>query len=370
MKGKIVLILSLVLGGLTTYAQDNFDFKTVYDNKATEVKSQGNTGTCWAFSSTSFIESEILRLGGPSIDLSEMYFVKNTYLNKARAYVMMHGKNNFGQGGLGHDVINIIREYGFVQEADFYGRKDTAQAHNHTELELSLKSLLEAYTSQRNAKPTEEWFTCLQSLLNIQLGEDPENITFNKRNYTPLKFADALGIKPENYVELTSYTHHPYYQKFALEIPDNWAHNTYYNVPLDELINTMKEALKNGYTLVWDGDVSEKSFSHKNGVALLPQVDTLGFVPQAEIEVDAQMRQKAFFNWQATDDHLMHITGMVTDKNGKVYFKTKNSWGATSNSYGGYLYMSEAYVRMNTVSIMLHKDALDKSIVKKFKADF
>ncbi len=370
MKGRVITLLSIAFFCLNTWAQDAFDFKPTTNIKVTSVKSQGNTGTCWAFSSTSFIESEILRLGGPSLDLSEMYTVKNAYMNKLRTYIMMHGKNNFGQGGLGHDVLNVVREHGFVPENAFFGRSDTSVEHNHNDLELTLNALLKAYTSEPKASPKQEWFDCFKALLDTQLGSSPLNVTFNGRKYTPQKFADALGFQPDNYIELTSYTHHPYYKSFALEIPDNWAHDSYYNIPLDELISTMKEALSNGYTLIWDGDVSEKSFSHKNGVALLPVADTLSFVPQEEIKVDADMRQKAFFNWKATDDHLMHITGMATDKNGTVYFITKNSWGANSNKYGGYLYMSEAYVRMNTVSILVHKHALNKNLIKKFKSDF
>lgn len=365
MKAKVILISGLIMASLFVQAQEKFGFEIINDLETNTVKLQGKTGTCWAYSTVSFVESEVIRMGGPSIDLSEMFIVKHAYQNKAKEYIYRHGIGNFSQGGQAHDVIKVISEYGFVPEKEFWGRQDTSIMHNHSELEPILKSMLDTYISQKGASPKKQWFDNINAVLTAQLGEVPTAITFNKRSYSPAKFADALGFKPDNYIELTSYTHHPYNKPFVLEVPDNWSNDTYYNIELNDLVNSMKEALEKGYTIVWDGDVSEKNFSHKNGVAILPQIDTLGFVPQMEDIVTPEMRQESFFNWKATDDHLMHIVGTVKDTNGTIYFKTKNSWGDTSNQYGGYLYMSEAYVRMNTVAIMLHKNALNKTLYKK-----
>lgn len=365
MKEALILFIVLFIANTNLLAQNENQYKTIADIETTRVKSQGRTGTCWAFSTISFIESEIIRMGGPTLNLSEMYIVRYAYLNKAKQYVYKHGMGNFSQGGQAHDVLKVIAQHGFVPESYYLGRENKNITHNHKELELVLKTMLDAYIEQKNAQPKKQWFDNINAILESELGATPRSVKFNNRKYSPLKFSDALGVKPDSYVELSSYSHHPYYKQFILEVPDNWSNDLYYNIKLDELIDTMKEALKQGYTFVWDGDVSEDFFSHKNSLAILPEVDSLGFVPQAEIQVTTEERQESFFNWKATDDHLMHVTGLVQDENGTIYFKTKNSWGKDSNDQGGYLYMSEAYMRMNTVAIMLHKDAINKELSKK-----
>ncbi|TLX77591.1 aminopeptidase [Labilibacter sediminis] len=362
---KAAFLFGICFMGAALQAQDSFGFTTVAEVETSSVKSQDRTGTCWAYSTMSFVESEIMRMGGPEMDLSEMYIVKYAYQNKAQRYVLLHGMGNFSQGGQAHDVMNVIAEHGFVRETDYFGRPDTSKMHNHYEMESTIKVMLDNYIDRDDASPSAVWYTNVESILTNYLGEVPGDLKYNKRTYTPTKFAAGLGIDKLNYVELTSYTHHPFYEQFDLEVPDNWSHDRYYNVPIDELINTMKEALAKGYSIVWDGDVSDSFFSHKNGVALLPVDEELGFVQQTEKEVTQSDRQEAFYSWKATDDHLMHITGVVKDKNGTVYFKTKNSWGSKKNPYSGYLYMSEAYVRMNTVAIMLHKHGVDKELQKK-----
>ena len=362
---KYVLLAFVCLSSFTLSAQEGFVFGSETQVKATPVKSQDKTGTCWAYSTISFIESEILRMGGPELDLSEMYIVKQVYVRKAKQFVLLHGMGNFSQGGQAHDVMNVIEEHGFVPESYYYGILDTAQRHDHSEMEIALKSLLDGYIAQKDASPSELWFKNVNSILTNYMGNLPNQVRFNNRTYSPAEYAQGLGIDKNNYVELTSYTHHPFYQAFDLEIPDNWSHDRYYNLPIDELIETMKHALQNGYSMVWDGDVSEDFFSHKEGVAFIPLDTAKVFAPQQEKVVTQADRQQAFFSWQATDDHLMHIVGMAKDENGTVYFKTKNSWGTNNNPYGGYVYLSEQYVRMNTVAIMLHKQALDKGIAKK-----
>ncbi|MCW3786130.1 C1 family peptidase [Plebeiibacterium sediminum] len=361
---SLLLIVSLFLLYAESKAQDKFEFETVFDNKNTAVKNQGHSGTCWAFSTISFIESEIIRMGGPEFDLSEMYIVNYAYQEKAKQYVMLHGLGNFSQGGQAHDVLNVIAKHGFVPESDFPGRPDTALMHNHTEFESAMKGLLDNYMKPSDTHPSEVWFTNIQSIISNYLGDIPKQTVFNKRTYSPQEFAAGLGIDKNNYIELTSYTHHPFYEPFDLEVPDNWSHDEYYNLPIDQLIEVMKKAIQDGYTIVWDGDVSEEFFSHGKGVALIPVDKTKGFEPQEEVYVTQEARQNAFTSWQATDDHLMHIVGIVKDQNGTLYFKTKNSWGTDRNDFGGYLYMSESYMRMNTVAIMLHKQALGKDLTK------
>ncbi len=361
---RILFVVLLSLSFSFTFSQ-RFQFESLVEVNTTPVKSQDNTGTCWAYSTTSFIESEIMRMGGPELNLSEMYTVKYAYLNKAKQYVFLHGKGNFSQGGQAHDVLNVIADYGFVPEEYYIGKKDSSKKHNHAELVSTMKVLLDNYIGMDNAKPSDTWYSNLNSILTNYLGEVPEKVRFNKREYSPQKFAQGLGIDKSNYIELSSYSHHPFYEQFDLEVPDNWSHDRYYNLPIDELINVMKTALEQGYSFVWDGDVSEASFSHRKGVAFMPSNDSIAYSSDNELKVTQEDRQKAFLSWQVTDDHLMHIVGMVKDEDGTVFFKTKNSWGTESNKYGGYLYMSEAYVRMCTVAIMLHKNALDKDIYKK-----
>ncbi len=359
-----LFVTGLILFYTAASAQESFEFESFFEVKNTPVKNQGRTGTCWAFSSTSFVESEIMRMGGPELDLSEMYSVNFVYQQKARKYVMYHGMANFSQGGQAHDVFNVIAEHGFVPERDFSGLKDSALIHNHSELEMTMKGVLDNYINQKGAEPSELWFTNIQSILENYLGEVPTQTVFNKRTYSPTDYASGLGISKDNYVELTSYTHHPFYEQFDLEVPDNWSHDRYTNLPIDELIDVMKKAIQNGYSILWDGDVSEPFFSHKEGVAIVPVDVSKGFIPQEEVYVTQEARQKAFMSWKATDDHLMHIVGIAKDQNGTLYFKTKNSWGPNSNKYGGYLYMSESYVRMNTIAIMLNKQAIGKELAK------
>jgi len=361
----IGLFIALICLHVNLYSQvEGFGLETVYEVKSTSVKNQENTGTCWAYSTTSFIESEIIRMGGPALDLSEMYFVHHTYNNKALQYILLHGKGNFSQGGQAHDVINVLKTEGFVQNNDYSGKLIDSVPHNHDELEMVMKSMLDKYINQVDAKPSELWFKNISSVLKNYLGELPKTTGFNKRSYSPVDFAKGFGIASENYIELSSYSHHPFYELFDLEVPDNWSHDRYYNLPIDELINVMQNSLAKGYSIVWDGDVSENYFSHKEGLAILPEDESLGFVPQKEIEVSQEDRQKAFYSWQATDDHLMHIVGLVKDVNGSFYFKVKNSWGTNRNNIGGYLYMSMPYARLNTVAIMIHKDALEKTVQK------
>ena len=354
----LITFISLGISAQKIYNAD--DFKTVIDLPATPVKSQGRTGTCWAFATTSYLESEIIRMGGPELNLSEMYFVRYTYPEKERQYIMRHGLTNFSEGGQAHDVMNVVKEYGIVTEDAFPGKRDESKPHNHSELVSVQKAALDKLVKGKNAHPSDKWYEIQESVLNIYMGDLPAQVMYDGKTMSPMEFRNEMGIDPDNYVELTSYTHHPWYSKFNLEIPDNWAFDLYYNLPVDELMEVINNALKNGYTVCWDGDVSDKNFSHQNGLATVSE-DESGKEP----EITQSMRQEAFLTWHATDDHLMHITGEVKESDGTIFYKTKNSWGAKSNAFGGYLYMSESYVKLNTVAILIHKDAIPKHIAEK-----
>lgn len=386
--------LTLVALGLSTLsAQDKnaprsgYKFETVADIQVTPVKNQASTGTCWCFATTSFLEAELLRMHNKAYDLSEMFTVRNAYLEKGQRYFRFQGANNFGQGGQAHDVINMIRKYGIVPDAAYPGLNYGTTSHSHGELVSGLKGYLDAINKSRSL--TVAWPEAYKAILETYLGKAPEKFTYEGKEYTPKSFASAIGINPDDYIELTSYEAYPFYQQVELEIPDNWSHGQYYNVPLDDLMAIMNNALKNGYTVAWDGDVSEKGFSHGNGLALLPtdqpenmsttdrarfeklnpsdqKSQMYSFVsPVPEMQVKDADRTETFNNRQTTDDHLMHLTGILKDQNGTLYYKTKNSWGTSRNPFGGYLYMSEPYCRMKTVAILVHKDAIPQAIKTK-----
>jgi bleomycin hydrolase len=380
----LVLSVSVQLNGQTKTDSipEKYVFNKVIDLPATPVKDQFASGTCWSFATVSFIESELLRLTKDTFDLSEMYFARRAYEAKAVQFVRLHGTANFGQGGQAHDVINVIKSSGMMTEAEYSGLANGQTKPSHAELEAVLTAMVGAISKNPAGKLSPEWSDAISAVLNVYMGEVPPKNSSAEKEFTN-KF------NPDDYVEITSYMHHPYYSTFALEIPDNWSGGSYYNVPLDDLIEIMDYSLKSGYTIAWDGDVSDKGFSHKNAVAIVPEVNLENIAaterakwdklsekerrqqfytfekPVPEKAVTAEIRQAAFDNYTATDDHLMHITGTVSDQNGKRYFVTKNSWAADSNSNGGYLNISEAYARMNTIAIMVHKDAVPKEIRKK-----
>ncbi len=362
-----------------TAKPEKYVFTDVVRIRATPVKDQYSSGTCWSFATTSYIESELARITHDTLDLSEMYFVRKCYEQKARNYVRRQGTANFGEGGQAHDVLNVIATDGLMTEAQYSGLANGQTKPVHAEMEAVLKAMADALVKNPNGKLTPDWFKAVSAVLDVYLGSLPAGEAK----------VSAPKFDPADYVELTSYTHHPFYQPFILEIPDNWAYGSYYNVPLDDLIAVMNNALENGYTVDWDGDVSDKGFSHRNGVAIVPDValesatgterSKWESIPEKERQkqfytfekpvpqkkVTQEMRQAAFDNYSATDDHLMHITGLTRDQEGTAYYITKNSWAAGSNSNGGYLNMSEPYVRLNTIAIMVHKSAIPKDIRKK-----
>lgn len=369
MKYLMLTILPLLFFPLLISAQvemeSGYAFELEKGLNCTAIKSQGNTGTCWSFATSSFLESELLRIGKEPFDLSEMYVVRNIYKEKARNYVLRQGKANFSQGSLAHDVINAAKKYGLVPEEAYSGKTDPDVKHSHSEMEAVLKGMLDGVLKQKRL--SNKWMSVLEAAMDIYLGAAPENFNYKGKKYSPKSFAKDNGINPDDYISLSSYTHHDFYDKFILEIPDNFSNGAFYNLPIDELMSVIDNAIKNDYSVAWDGDVSEKGFSAKEGMAVLPEDSKrkdLFKQPGKEKEVDQEMRQTTFESYATTDDHLMHLTGIAKDKKGTKYFLIKNSWGEIGPEKG-YLYMSEAYAKLKTVAILVHKDAVPKEILNK-----
>lgn len=357
-------------------------FTTLVDLPATPVKNQASTGTCWCFASVSFLESELLRLGKGEYDLSEMYIVRNNYIDRLKDNYIRRGKGNLGPGSVAHDVLRVFREYGIIPDEVYNGLNYGSPTHNHGEMQRFINAVAEIPVALK--RESDQYWMIVNDILNAYLGKVPSSFTYNGRQYTVESFTNNLGLNMDDYVEITSFTHFPFYTQKALEIPDNWSMEKMYNVPIDELVEITDYALNNGYTVAWDADVSEKGFSHANGVAQLTEPATINRnarddrsrfetnVPLAqgprrvdEMEATQESRQQGFEDFTTTDDHLMHITGIVTDQYGKKYYKTKNSWGTDRSEYEGYLNTSENYFRGKTIAIVVHKNAIPEDIKKK-----
>ena len=356
-----------------------FEFTTVYDIEATSVKNQARSGTCWSYSSTSFIESEMIRMGKDPIDISEMYTVRKTYQDKADRYVRLHGKLNFSQGGALLDVLYVIKHYGAVPQSVYEGLNYGTVNNDHNEMEAALKGIVDAVVNKNSGTITTAWKRALDGVLDAYLGEDPATFDYQGNSYSPKSFADeVIGIEVDDYIQLTSFTHKPFNAYYAILVPDNWNWDPSFNVPLDDMMGAIDHALSKGFTVDWATDVSEKGFSLKNGVAVMPEADWKDMTseersavytgPHAELVVTQAMRQDAYNNYQTQDDHGMQIVGKVLDQTGDAYYIVKNSWGDRENDYRtGYIYASEAFVRYKTISVLMHKDALPKAIKKASK---
>ncbi|WP_293879491.1 MULTISPECIES: aminopeptidase C [unclassified Sphingobacterium] len=385
----IVLAASLFAASFQVQAQDNlinalkanqndnsksgFTFTEVINLGNTSIKNQGSSGTCWSYSGNSFLESEMIRMGKKPVEISQIYTARNTYLDKARTYVRLHGGLSLGEGGQFHDVLNSFRKYGTMPQSAYTGLHYGTTRNNFGEMTSMLDAMLGAVVKGKTLTPN--WEKAYTAAMDSYLGEVPEKFDYNGKSYTPRTFADqVIGINPDDYVGIASVTDHPYYSQFVLLIPDNWSFDRFYNVKMNDLTDIIDNALQKGYTVAWATDVSEKGFSWKNGVAYVPEKpfeemteqekSTMFVGPKPELKVTAEERQKAFDNWQTTDDHGMHIVGLVKDQNGKEYYIVKNSWG-TTNDYHGYLYASKEFVRYKTTSLMLHKDGLTKDLKAK-----
>ncbi len=374
MKKVLLTVIAFFAFAKAYYAQETtapYIFTDTINLATTPVVSQGITGTCWSFSTSSFLESEIIRLTGKTVDLSEMYTVRNTYPIKAENYVMRQGKAQFSEGGLAHDVINSIADYGLVPLAAYTGLAPVESKHNHAEMVAVVKAMLDTYIENPGRELSPKWKIAVDKVLDVYLGETILTFEFNDKQYTPQSFAKEYKIEPKNYVTLTSFTHKPFYSPFILNIPDNFSNGEMFNVPLEEFIGNIDNALEKGYTVTLDCDVSEKTFSSKHGVAIVPatteneMLSVLG--PEPEKNITQNYRQQEFENYNTSDDHLMHITGKAIDQNGTTYYKVKNSWGTASHrtKYDGYIYMSAAYLKLKGISILLHKDGLMKETFKR-----
>ena len=341
----------------------------------TPVKNQFKSGTCWVFSTNSFLESEIMRLGNGKIDLSEMYVVRNMYIQKAEHYVRYQGNTNFGSGGEPHDVINAVRQYGLIPFSVYSGMPAGQVKPVHSEMDAVLKAMLDAMIKLPDGKLNPNWKSAFIGALDGYLGTPPVNFNFQGKNYTPQSFAQAMGINPDDYVEITSFAHHPFYSQFILEIPDNWANQAEYNVPLQDLKRILDNAINNNYSVDWASDVSEHGFSFKNGVAIVPEKnfddmtqgekDSMFTRPAPEKDINQANRQEAFDNLSTTDDHGMQIVGYANDQTGKPYYLVKNSWGTDRNDLDGYFYCSVPYFLYKTTAILVNKNAIPKDIANK-----
>lgn len=384
---KALLLIALAGGWMATQAQDElinkvkdnggedgYVFETVINLDATDVKNQGSSGTCWSYCTTSFLESEMIRMGKEPVDVAEMYTVRKTYEDKADKYVRLHGHLNFGQGGALLDVMHVIKYYGAVPQEAYEGLEIGFDYNKHGEMEAVLKGIVDAVIENENGRLSPVWKTSYDATLNAYLGEDPKEFEYNGKTYTPRSFADeVVGINPDDYVQFTSFTHHPMHEKVMIQVPDNWLWAPAYNVELDEMMTAIDHALEEGYTISWAADVSEKGFSLKNGVAIIPDRDWKDLSveekedifkgPHPQLDVTQEIRQLEYDNYQTTDDHGMQITGIATDQEGNKFYIVKNSWG-TKYGFDGYLYFSEEYVRLKTLSFVVHKDGVPKDIAK------
>lgn len=395
---KIISIAALCLTCISAIAQDTvakdttgFVFTTIKENPVTSVKNQNRAGTCWSYSGLAFIEAELLRMGKGEYDFSEMYIVYNTYMDRADKAVRTHGDISFSQGGSFYDVLYAMENYGLIPEAEMrpgvmYG--DTLS--NHTELSAVTDAYVGAIAKSKLKKlqmspdKTPLWKKGLEGIYDTYLGKRPESFTHNGKTYTPKSFYESTGLKTEDYISLTSYTHHPFYQSFIIEIQDNWRWAGSYNLPIDELMEVFDYAIENGYTIAWGSDVSEDGFT-RNGMAVMPdkekaqelsgsdmahwlkltpQQQKLTTQPQPQKWCTQEERQEAYDNWETTDDHGMLIYGTAKDQLGNDYYIVKNSWGEVGK-YKGVWYASKAFARYKTMNIVVHKNAIPKAIQKK-----
>ncbi len=364
------LLLPLFLGGSIFANAQAYNFNEITDIEHQNVISQGRTGTCWSFSTTSFIEAEIYRMTKKNIDISEMYNVRMTYPEKAQNYVMRQGKAQFSEGGLAHDVINSVRKYGLVPQQVFTGLVGQQKTYNHKEIVPQIKEVLDLVIHNKGAIKYIDWKGYTNAILDERIGKVPQSFTYNGKAFNPKSFQKMVKFKPDDYITLTSFTHQPYYTNFILNIPDNFSYGTFYNLPLEEWVEMTKKAVQKGYSVALDCDVSEKTFSAKYGVAFLPENASDNEKGLTEIvkekKITPAYREQEFNLFNTTDDHLMHIVGWAEDAKGNGYFKVKNSWGGNSERVGnnGYIYMSVPYFKAKAISVLLHKEVVPKKYWK------
>ena len=392
MLSAVAFCLALTAAAQTDSNNDSapgYQFTDVKVIETTPVKDQSRSGTCWCFSTLSFLESEIIKAGGEPMHLSEMWIVRHSFMDKAEKYVRMHGALNFAEGGAAHDVTEGIREHGIVPFEVYPGLNYGTAKPDFHEISEVLKSYLDAVIRAAGNKPlSTAWKRGFNAILDEYFGVLPETFTYEGKEYTPESFAASLPISMDDYVDVSSFTHHPFYSRFIIEVPDNWMWAEVYNVPLEEMMQIVDNALENGYTVAWSTDVSEKGFSRTKGIGVIPEADLEGMSgteaerwgklteqekeaalykfdkPGKERTITQEMRQTSFDNWETTDDHGMLIMGVAKDQNGTPYYKVQNSWNTVA-PYDGFWYFSKPFVAYKTTSLMVNKNAIPKEIAKK-----
>ncbi len=358
-------------------SKSKFKFDEVIGLANTSVKNQASSGTCWSYSTNSFLESEMIHAGRKPVELAQIFSARNVYADKADNYIRMHGAVSWGDGGACHDVINMYAKYGAMPQALYTGLQYGTTKNKFAEMQEVLKAMLDAWVKNPNGKLSPNWKRAFDAVMDSYLGAVPASFTWEGKTYTPRSFADeVVGLNPADYIELSSFTDKPYYKKSILMVPDNWSMDKVYNVKLEDMTNIIDNALNKGYTVAWATDVSEKYFSWKNGVAYVPEKDyddmsddekkNLFDGPKPERVITPELRQAAFDNYTTTDDHGMHIVGLAKDQNGREYYVVKNSWG-TTNDYKGYLYVTKNYVRYKTTAFLLNKKAIPQELRTKMK---
>ena len=368
-KSLLLSVIGLVAFSASAMAQDaepasapyKYEFTIVKENPATPVKDQASTGTCWCFATNSFIESELLRTGKGEHDLSEMFVVRHNYIRRIKDNILRRGEGNIGPGSIAHMYIWVMKNVGIMPEEAYNGINYDSKRHNHGDLNTWVKSINATAVEMKKPLPKE----IVDGVLDAYLGKVPETFTYQGKEYTVESFTKAMGLNADDYVEITSFTHHPFYEKVMVEVPDNWDYATMYNLPLDEMMQVIDNAINEGYTVAWDGDISEPGYVFRHFIAVNTKEDLR---KQRELKAKAkeesvtqESRQHGFETFATVDDHLEHITGIAKDQDGVKYYKTKNSWGVESNGTG-YHYLSEEYVKAKTISILVHKNSIPKAI--------
>ena len=388
------IILAMGFGAVAQPAQTDekkpatgYKFTMVKELKYTPVKNQNRTGTCWSFSGLAFLESELLRMGKGEYDLSEMFVSRDNYIKKADKYVRLHGTIEFAGGGSFEDVMETVRNAGIVPEEAYNGINYGGTMHDHSELDRVARAYVDAVI--KGKKLTKAWKKGFDGILDAYYGNYPATFTYKGVSYTPKTFAQSLGLNMDDYVGITSFTHHPLYKPFIIEVPDNYIWGLDYNVTLDELVQIIDNSIDKGYTVAWGADISEKGYQYKKGVAVVPDIDVNNLEgtdrerweklnktereteilkldkPVAELKITQEIRQEAFDNYETTDDHGMQIVGIAKDQNGNKFYKVKNSWGTDGSEYDGFFYTSENYIRYKTMNILVNKNAIPANIRSK-----
>jgi bleomycin hydrolase len=390
---KIVCSFALLAFSISMQAQDNlvnslkanasdsskakFKFTEVINLENSPVKNQGSSGTCWSYSGNSFLESEMMKSGKEFVDISEIYTARCAYIERAKNYVRMHGNIGWGDGAELHDVVSIYKKYGAVPYEVYTGLNYGTPKNKFGEMQAALEGFLKGIVENKNGRLTKNWLPAFTAALDSYLGQVPESFTWKGKKYTPQRFAEeVVGVDADNYMEFSSFTYAPFYEPTLLMVPDNWSLQSVCNLPLNEMTDMVDNALDKGYTVAWATDVSEKYFSWKNGVAIVPEKEledmnadelkTMFDGPKTERTITPDTREDAFDNYTTTDDHGMHIVGLAKDQNGKEYYMVKNSWG-DANDYKGYLYVSKAFFKYKTTAVLVNKKAISATTMRQLK---